>query len=198
MSAPTTDLRHARHEATKARILDAAWGLAREHGLAGLSLRDLAAAVDLRQPSLYSYFASKNALYDAMFAQGYQQLLDAVAGIELTGTPEAQVREMARTFVTLATNDVRRAQLLFQRTLPDFEPSAESYALAVRFLEFARDRLHAAGLDSDEHVALYTVVVGGIVNQQLANDLGGSGWIELVDEAMDMYLEHTLRSGRKR
>ena len=101
MSAPATDRRLARHAATKARILDAAWALAREHGLAGISLRDLAAAVDLRQPSLYSYFESKNALYDAMFAQGYLQLLDAVAGIELVGDPEQQLRQMARRFVAL-------------------------------------------------------------------------------------------------
>ena len=33
-------------------------------------LRDLAAMVGLRQPSLYAYFDSKHALYDAMFAEG--------------------------------------------------------------------------------------------------------------------------------
>jgi AcrR family transcriptional regulator len=198
MTAPTTDRRAARHQATKARILDAAWALAREHGLAGISLRDLAAAVDLRQPSLYSYFESKNALYDAMFAQGYQQLLDALDATQLEGDPEEQLRGMARTFVTLATDDIRRAQLLFQRTLPDFEPSAASYALAVRFLDEARTRIEAAGLDRPEDLALYTVVVGGIVNQQLANDVGGNDWIALVDEAMDMYLEHTLHGGRNR
>jgi AcrR family transcriptional regulator len=198
MAAPATDRRAARHEATKARILDAAWALAREHGLAGISLRDLAAAVDLRQPSLYSYFESKNALYDAMFAQGYQQLLDAVADVELVGDPEQQVREMARTFVTLATGDVTRAQLLFLRTLPDFEPSAASYALAVRFLDEARARLAAAGLTTEGDLDLYTTVVGGVVSQQIANDPGGDRWVGLIDEVMDMYLEHTLRPGRKR
>jgi AcrR family transcriptional regulator len=198
MSAPPTDRRVARHEATKARILDAAWALAREHGLAGISLRDLAAAVDLRQPSLYSYFESKNALYDAMFAQGYQQLLDAVADVELVGDPEQQLRQMARTFVALATEDMTRAQLLFLPTLPDFEPSADSYALAVRFLEQARGALAAAGLDRPEDVDLYTALTGGLVSQQLANDPGGKRWMGLIDEAMDMYLEHTLHGGRNR
>jgi AcrR family transcriptional regulator len=198
MPAPATDRRLARHEATKARILDAAWALAREHGLAGISLRDLAAAVDLRQPSLYSYFASKNALYDAMFAQGYQQLLDAVSGIELVGDPEQQLRQMARRFVALATEDMTRAQLLFLPTLPDFEPSAESYELAVRFLEQARGALTAAGLDRPEDLDLYTAMTGGLVSQQLANDPGGTRWMGLIDEAMDMYLEHTLHRGRKR
>jgi AcrR family transcriptional regulator len=198
VTAPTTDRRAARHQATKARILDAAWALAREHGLAGISLRDLAAAVDLRQPSLYSYFASKNALYDAMFAQGYEQLLDAVDGVELTGDPEEQVRQMARTFVTLATEDIVRSQLLFLRTLPDFEPSPGSYELAVRFLDNARVRLAAVGLTRDEDVDLYTTVVGGVVSQQLANDPGGTRFVGLVDDVMDMFLEHTLRSRRAR
>jgi AcrR family transcriptional regulator len=198
MPAEVTDRRLARHEATKARILDAAWALAREHGLAGISLRDLAAAVDLRQPSLYSYFESKNALYDAMFAQGYQQLLDAVADVELVGDAEQQLRQMARTFVGLATEDMTRAQLLFLPTLPDFEPSAESYALAVEFLEQGRAALTAAGLDRPEDLDLYTALTGGLVSQQLANDPGGTRWMGLIDEAMDMYLEHALRRGRKR
>lgn len=192
MTVPTTDRRAARHQATKARILDAAWVLAREHGLAGISLRDLAARVDLRQPSLYSYFDSKDALYDAMFAQGYEQLLDAVDAMELSGDPERQLREMARVFISLSVEDVTRAQLLFQRTLPSFEPSAESYALARRFLEQAQARLKAAGLTRPEDVDLYTAVVGGLVNQQLANDPGGTRWLDLVDEAMDMYLQHVL------
>jgi AcrR family transcriptional regulator len=48
-------------------------------GLAAVSLRDLGEAVGLRQPSLYVYFMSKLVLYDAMFADGYRQLLDFVA-----------------------------------------------------------------------------------------------------------------------
>ena len=50
----------------------------RRDGLAAISLRDLAAQVDLRQPSLYAYFDSKLALYDEMFADGYHQLLEVI------------------------------------------------------------------------------------------------------------------------
>src|SRR5258706_8652509 len=72
--------RDRRREATKAEILDAAWDLVREHGLAALALRDLAARVGMRAPSLYQYFDSKHAIYDAMFAQGWSQALDAISG----------------------------------------------------------------------------------------------------------------------
>jgi hypothetical protein len=133
-----------------------------------------------------------------MFAQGYQQLLDAVADVELVGDAEQQLRQVARTFVGLATEDMTRAQLLFLPTLPDFEPSAESYALAVEFLERGRAALTAAGLDRPEDLDLYTALTGGLVSQQLANDPGGTRWLGLIDEAMDMYLEHALRRGRKR
>lgn len=191
-----TDRRAARHQATKQRILDAAWGLAREQGLAGISLRDLAARVDLRQPSLYSYFDSKVALYDAMFAQGYEQLLASVEPLELRGDPREQIREMTHRFTELAIEDVVRAQLLFQRTLPGFEPSAQSYALANQFLDEARRRLEVAGLTRREDLDLYTALVGGLVNQQIANDPGGTRWVDLVDEAIDMYLDHVAKRGR--
>ena len=43
---------------------------------AAFSLHALAREVGIRQPSLYEYFDSKHALYDAMFADGNRQLLE--------------------------------------------------------------------------------------------------------------------------
>jgi AcrR family transcriptional regulator len=190
------DPRTRRRLATMERILQAAWELAGEHGLAGISLRDLAARVDLRQPSLYSYFDSKHALYDAMFAQGCQQLMDELHRRPFSADPRRAVKEGARRFATLAVENPARAQLLFQRTIPGFEPSPESYALAVELLDETRRRLAAAGLTKPKHLDLYTAVVSGIVSQQLANDPGGTRWLRLVDDAVDMYLAHALGNGR--
>jgi AcrR family transcriptional regulator len=55
-----------RREARAAGIVETAWNLAGEHGIAGVSLHALARELGIRQPSLYEYFDSKNALYDAM------------------------------------------------------------------------------------------------------------------------------------
>ena len=71
----TRDRRAERRAATRAEILEAAWALARIHGLAGLSLRDVARTIGMRPPSLYWYFESKQAIYDEMFAQANRQLL---------------------------------------------------------------------------------------------------------------------------
>ena len=53
------DRRHARHEETARLILQAAWRLAERDGLAGLSLGELARAMEMRPQSLYTYFPVK-------------------------------------------------------------------------------------------------------------------------------------------
>ena len=50
-----------RRETKISFIVEAAWSLAREHGIQLVSLRDLAKEVGMQQPSLYVYFDSKNA-----------------------------------------------------------------------------------------------------------------------------------------
>jgi AcrR family transcriptional regulator len=190
---PVRDRRAERHAATRAEIVEAAWQIARIEGLAGLSLRDLANSVGMRPPSLYSYFDSKNAIYDAMFRQGYEEMASRDAIFDLrpgSGPFKARVRA----FLAFCTEDPARYQLLFQRTLPGFAPSAESYSLAERILERAYEALAANGITTPEHRDLYTAWTSGLADQQIANDPGGERWLRLVDEAVDMFLSHVSRS----
>src|SRR5258706_9952999 len=123
--------RHLRHEATRREILDAAWAAVRAEGLAALSLSALARAVGIEPQSLYTYFASKHAVYDAMFAEGNRELRDRFEATEWPAEPRAVLRMQARLFVSFSAEDPARHQLLFERTIPDFEPSPESYAVAI-------------------------------------------------------------------
>src|SRR5213083_2657320 len=119
-----------RREAKVTSIVATAWDLAREHGIAGVSLHALAREVGMRQPSLYVYFDSKHALYDAMFADGNRQLLECLGEVDLPDDPRAAVKAFTRAFVDFAVEDLERSTLLFQRPIPGFEPSAASYELA--------------------------------------------------------------------
>src|SRR6266436_5224239 len=119
-----------RRETKVAAIVASAWALARAHGIGGLSLHALAREVGMRQPSLYAYFDSKHALYDAMFADGNRQLLEQLDALELPSDPRAAVKTYMHAFVDFALDDIPRAALLFQRPIPGFEPSADSYAYA--------------------------------------------------------------------
>jgi AcrR family transcriptional regulator len=190
----TRDRRAERREATRAEILEAAWELARSHGLTGFSLRDVARSIGMQPPSLYWYFDSKQAVYDAMFMQGNQQLLRRMREQRWPKDSKGILRLCARAFVEFGVEDIQRYQLLFQRSIPDFEPSAEAYAIALEVFDEMRSRLAAAGLERSYQFDLWTALVAGLAAQQTANEPGGDRWLRLIDTAVDMYASHVLHN----
>jgi AcrR family transcriptional regulator len=201
MSAvPIRDRRAERREATRSEILEAAREVMRQHGVAGLSLRDLGEKVGLRAQSLYSYFDSKNAIYDALFQQGATELLERTVALERADDAQVNVRRIARLFFDFCLEDPARYQLLIQRTIPDFEPSPEAFAPSIQSLQRLREALAAAGSEHESELDLFTGLVTGLVDQQISNDPGGDRWYRLLDEALDMYFAHigARKKGRNR
>ncbi|HEX6500179.1 MAG TPA: TetR/AcrR family transcriptional regulator [Micromonosporaceae bacterium] len=184
------DRRTERREATRREILDAAWELVRADGLAALAMRNLGARVGMRAQSLYAYFPSKNAIVDAMFAESNRQLLDRIAALPPVTDPVARLRLLARSFVDFCVEDQVRYQLLYQRTIPRFVPSPESYAPAVEVLDGAREALRACGIHGDRALDAWTAVIAGVAAQQNSNQPGGDRWVRLLDDVIDMYLSH--------
>jgi AcrR family transcriptional regulator len=185
---PTRDRRAERRAATRRDILDAAWELVRTDGLASLAMRNLGARVGMRAQSLYAYFPSKHAIYDAMFAESNRQLLDRLANLRTAGEPVARLRRQARLFLDFCIEDPVRYQLLFQRTIPGFEPSPESYAPAIEVLDHGRRVLHECGIDDARAFDTWTALIAGLAAQQNSNEPGGDRWVRLLDEVIDMYL----------
>lgn len=165
-----------------------AWRLARERGLGSWSLRDLADAVGMRAPSLYVYFEGKNALFDAMFADGYRAFLARIDATPIERNPHAMVRRAAHVFFDFCTEDPARFQLLFLRTIPGFAPSDESYGLARQALDRLVEVLRQADVADPRDVDLWTAVLTGLATQQISNDPGGDRWARVVDEAVDRFL----------
>lgn len=199
-----SDRRRQRHEETRAEIIAAAWDLARRDGLAALSLRDVARAVGMRAPSLYNYFASKHAMYDAMFAEGYAALLALALGAAPDAgdgqvSPEARFRIAARQFLEFCLDDPVRYQLLFQRTIPGLAPSTDAYALSQRALAELRHAVEVLDVaDPSAAVDLWTAVMAGLTAQQISNDPGGDRWARLLDDAVDMFLAHVRATDDRR
>ena len=185
-----TDVRSRKRDWTRGQILDAAWELARRDGVAALSLRELASAVGMKAPSLYHYFPSKAALYDAMYAQGMQQFADRIQSSPPGRTAKETLRNRARTFVTTAAEDPTRFELLFHRPIPGFAPSPENLALGLSHLATTRQLAAAAGLRSERAFDLFMATTRGLVALQNANEPGGDRWIRLVDDAVDMVVAH--------
>lgn len=193
---PTRDRRAERHEATRDEILDAAWRQVRKGGLASLSLRDLARSVGMQPPSLYSYFDSKNAIFDAMYAQGAQQFVDGQKALPQPGDPLGALKAIVHFFVSFCAADSARYQLLFQRTIPGFEPSAESFRISQDSLAELGDLLSQCGVTDPRMLDLFTAIGTGLADQQLSNDPGGDRWIRLIDDAVEMFYDHITKNAK--
>ncbi|HET6876846.1 MAG TPA: TetR/AcrR family transcriptional regulator [Jatrophihabitans sp.] len=193
---PKRDRRAERREATRREILDAAWEIARRDGLAAVTLREVAELVGMRSPSLYSHFDSKNAIYDGMFGQAWAELLEAYdARGPRPANPRKALLEDAETFFDFATADLARYQVMNQRTIPDFTPSEETYAVSVQVYERLRAVMRARGVRSQADLDLWTACLGGFVDQQLANDPGGTRWRRQLPRLVDMYCDEVGMPG---
>lgn len=180
-----------RRAATRREILDAAWAQAREVGIANITLRDIAKAVGMQPPSLYSHFDSKNAVYDAMYAEAWLDYeAHALAHLDdVPVEPRAALHRVARVFFDFAVADLARHQLMNQRTIPGFEPTPESYAPAVRVLDQGVAFLASLGVTDRADVDIWVSLLSGLIDQQLANDPGGDRFARLLERATDMFAD---------
>ena len=177
--SPKRDRKAERREATRQEILAAAWASAHVNGLAGLTLRDIADRVGMQPPSLYSHFASKNAIYDAMFEAAWNDWWAQATALAETApkSPRARLITVALAYFDHAVADLARHQLMDVRSLPDFEPSPAAYQPALRAYQMMQDQLP---MTSPEDIDVYTALISGLVAQQLANDPGGERWRRLL------------------
>jgi AcrR family transcriptional regulator len=189
--------RARRRQATIDEVLTAARDLAREHGLASISMREIGARVGLHASSLYQYFPSKDAIYDALFAQGHRALHAWMAGFDRTGKPVDVLKRGCWRFSEFCLEDEVRYQLLFQRTIPGFAPSDASMELAWQSYGDMVAALADAGVTQQADIDLWTAIQMGITEQQWANDPGGRRFVDHLEPAVDMFLAHVKRTRRK-
>lgn len=176
------DRRQRRRLETIEEVLDVALEVMAEQGVAGLSVGEVARRMGIRPPSLYVYFPSKHALYDALFERGARLLVEEMRRATddpaaSDGTLEEALLLAGRMFVRWAVEHPVYSQLLFWRTVPGFEPSPAAYTPATEVVRLSRDRF--AGLQqrrllrADVPVDIvqrdWTVLISGVVSQQLAN-----------------------------
>jgi AcrR family transcriptional regulator len=186
---PNRDRRAERREATRREILDAAWEIAHRDGITAITLREIADRVGMRPPSLYSHFESKNAVYDAMYAESWQQAIDQLGALSYPEHPRAALLAEAEAYFDFATADLARNQLMNQRVIHDFEPSEAAYAVAVEAYNRMGDVLRRIGVRRQADLDLWTALLSGNIDQQHANDPGGKRWRKQLPRIVDMFCD---------
>lgn len=183
--------------------LDHAVDVMTEHGVGALTVSEVARRTGMRGPSLYKYFPSLHALYDALFARGLAAQAAAARAAIATAEPGVpRLRAGAEATVRWCVDNTALAQLLFWRPVPGFEPSPDVFAASVDDMREVREEFTAAvrlgqlsrAADSDDGMRLYTAVLSGVISQQMANQPGASYedglFSGLAAEALDMFFAH--------
>jgi AcrR family transcriptional regulator len=184
-----------RRERAERDILDAAWAVMAIEGVAALSVREVARSVGIRQQSLTYYFPTKQDLLDALFADGFAHLqltFDQLAPIE---DPVEGVVDVAVAFVDHCVASPAAYHLMFQGTIPGFEPSEASHRVALRVLAVLLGRLTAAGITDVADIAIVRSMMSGLAAEQIANDPGGRTFADETSRAI-RYLVTALRPRR--
>jgi AcrR family transcriptional regulator len=206
------DRRLLRRQQTIEEALDAAVAIMGEAGVGGLSMSEIARRLGMRQPSLYKYFPSLHAVYDALFARGVERSVAAIQAAVQAALQEGPrgvvtIRAAGRALVRWAVENPALAQLLYWRPVPGFAPTAATFAPSVRLIDQLRAAFAAAvqagalhpKAASEEAPRLFTIVLSGLISQQMANEPGAGYdtgmFTSLTDAALDMFFARYAQPG---
>ncbi len=173
------DRRARRRQETIEEILDIAVDVMTEEGVNGLSLSEVARRLGIQPPSLYKYFPSLMAVYDALYGRATQALLDAVREAMADANPGLDAVRRGLDACGRWTIDNRAlAQLSMWRPVPSFTPSAESFRPSEQMVELIHgglvDAVAAGELGpeggSDEALYLVSTMITGVLTQAMANE----------------------------
>ncbi len=175
------DRRGRRRLETIEEILDLAEDVMAEEGVNGLTLSEVARRLGVKPPSIYKYFDSLMAIYDALFERGQRAHLEAMRTAMERAEPGldalAAGLDAGGRWALLHS---ATAQLLFWRPVPSFEPMPDAMAPSIEMARIQRQALADAaalgqlgpGADSDEALFVVSVLLSGVLGQAMANEPG--------------------------
>ena len=172
----------------------------RERGVADLSLREVARRVSMQAPSLYEYFPSKAALYDALFLAGFRLFrARMVQAREQSDAFWEQMEASFEAYMGFAREHPDLYQLIFEHPVPGFVPSEETMAESRALLDQVTASIAEAiergeitpGLSAAQTRDLMIAMQHGLTSQHLANDAdappGGGRYGALIGPALALF-----------
>ncbi len=174
----------ARRQLVEREILDAAWSLMAREGVAAVSVREVARSVGLRQQSLTHYYPTKQALLDALFADGFADLRRTLEELPPTDDAIDGAVAVAVAVVNYCVANPARYHLMLQRTLPSFSPTEDSYRVALGCVTVLVENLSAAGVSDPADIALIRGLISGLAAEQIANDPQGRMFADQADRGI--------------
>ena len=195
-----------RREQVRQETIEKILSIAREemqaNGVAALSLGVIAKRLGMRTPSLYTYFDSKNDIYDELFRRGF---LEFGRRMDERPNQDKSLREnlesALRSYMRFAQENQDLYQLMFQRPVPGFVPSEESMAVSLARLDSIRGQFMqilereeiTLDIPYEEARDLYIAFQHGLTELHLANNpelpVGQGRFGKLIPQAVQMVVD---------
>jgi hypothetical protein len=131
-----------------------------------------------------------------MFAQAWRDWADVLETTPLDAkAPRRSLLAAAEVFFDFSVSDLARYQLMNQAVIHGFTPTAEAYAESVRAYERMRADMRGIGVRAAPDIDLWTAMLAGAIDQQLANDPGGTRWRRQLPRLVDMFADEVGITG---
>jgi AcrR family transcriptional regulator len=183
--------RAVRHDEVAQTLLDAASVVLATEGAAALTVRRIAADAGVSTMNVYSRFGGKDGIVEHLYMEGFSRLADATLGVAETDDPMADLIACGRAYRGFALANPTYYSVMFERAVPQFEPSAAALLHAGSTLQLLADRLGRAmatgampTADPFHTAAVVWAACHGVVSLELKNVVPpGLDWEQVYDTA---------------
>ena len=171
----------ARGDETRQALLDAAHDLLATEGPGSLTVRRIAAAAGMSTMNVYSRFGGKDGVLDELFTDGFRRLGEAMDAARDTDDAGGDLRRCSELYRRFALEHPTYYSLMFDRVVPDFEPSAAAQEVAIGTLVKLQQRVEramaAGAIRQGDSFAVATALwacMHGLVSLEARATAGGS------------------------
>ena len=125
-------------------LLEAADRLLTEEGAGALTVRRMATEAGVSTMNVYSRFGGKDGVVEQLWLKGFGLLAAAMETVGESSDPMADLRGCGVAYRRFAIDHATLYAVMFQRVVPDFEPSPSAQEAALATLQHLAARLERA------------------------------------------------------
>jgi AcrR family transcriptional regulator len=176
-------------------VIDGALRVLESEGPGALTVRRIAAEAGVAPMGVYNHFGGKDGVVEQLFVLGFHQLREAFA--DVAGDDAAEdLFEAGRRYRRNALAHPAMYAVMFERAVPDFEPSAEaklealaSFAELVRLVQRAMD----TGVIAEADPVDVAQGIWSLCHGQVSLELRDIGFVEDIDAHHERLMRAMLR-----
>jgi AcrR family transcriptional regulator len=131
------------HELLRRNVVEAASHLLVAEGPEALTVRRVAKTLNCSTKIIYTMFAGKDGLANALYLEGCTHLSQAINKVPQAERPQAYVQEIAWAYWRFALAYPSYYGVLFSGAIPRFQPDANSKQMITQAMEVVARNFHA-------------------------------------------------------